>query len=264
MIKIHLYKTTAIFFIISLAFYFAGCADSADDNYDPGFQTGNCEGAAPGEACYNETYAPNAPICDFCRSSQCIGGTVNEQPITFCTFECNSDAQCSAVIPGGCCGNVNSKGFCFPKALCGNTEGKNPGEACTDPSQCKGENMMCLGSEDYGHFCSQQCTNPEQCTSNGFPDGCCAEYNNEGRCVPEAFCSTNSGKNPGEACTDPSQCNGENMLCLGSDDYGHFCSQTCTNHEQCTGNGFPGGCCVEYEEEGRCVPGAFCSTVGGK
>ena len=229
-----------------------GCSDS-DDEYDPGWggET-NCSGAGLGQACYHETLAPNAPLCNFCVADDCIGGTYEGQPITFCSIECSSNAQCTDIFVGGCCALMSSggKSFCVPGAFCGSSKG-GPGDACEGNDSCQ-EGLECLGSSSSGYFCAPSCTSDSDCgaLSGG---GCCIPTDSGLWCIPSAMCGQSG---IGQSCSGSVSCH-PNMECIGNDELGYFCSIPCSDSGYCQNFGF--ACCANAGDLGYlCATEPFC------
>ena len=94
-------------------------------------QTGSCSAAnepyeffgEPGDAC-GYPGDPNLPFCNPNLGGEvCLYSNQLGNKYSFCTFNCGSDYDCQADLPGGCCEDITGANdpqdfYCLPKSYC--------------------------------------------------------------------------------------------------------------------------------------------------
>jgi hypothetical protein len=93
-----------------------------------------------------------------CTAPQIACGATCVNP----TSDSNNCGGCGRVCAGG--------GECRAGACVGGTDLRDPGRACTAPTQCPGPNPVCATDANGfpGGYCTAICSNTNECGSNGI------------------------------------------------------------------------------------------------
>lgn len=212
------------------------CAGSDDCPRGPKTPTDKCEAYACNgftDTCFDPN--PSSNLCtqpgDCAGRPGCVGGTV-----CTCTAAgaCVPDAACTAQNEVQTCGFGN---FCDSNLRC------QPLPACTQPSDCTGQGLVCNSGTG---FCerSQPCASNTDCTI--APNTQCAN----------SFCTIPTCLNGGPICTAPLTCNAQGRCAQPGTGVACTADSACQSNQFCDLQGQE--CRVGCRTNASCPSGQTC------
>lgn len=98
-------------------------------------------------------------------NSECFATQLNGQSVNACFELCNGDGTCERASEGYVCVSFQDTAVCLPPNATSATAQGETGSACSNNTQCNGENATCLTSF-FGGYCSQYECNTDGCLAD--------------------------------------------------------------------------------------------------